>query len=120
MLTVNHQCKFCRAAVRLEIDDEALKFMDLGKWKSMAACNRCADFMSYRANVYDQIRFAALSWHCCKSNDKEDKERKVELLAKLEKLLKDWLDVMNEYFRVRVEWDLSIMNSFIEEKVPVE
>lgn len=116
MRIIKHHCKFCGADVTLEFDTEALKMMRLETWKAMAACNRCADFMSYRYKAYEQIRIAALLYQRCKATDVN---RKALLLSQLEELLKNWLTVMNEYFRLNITWDSAVMNSFLESKVPI-
>lgn len=54
-MTKTVTCKFCPTPVTVVIDDGALEFMDLNKWLSMAACNRCADYREKRRSVLDAM-----------------------------------------------------------------
>jgi hypothetical protein len=62
-MNIQHTCKFCSAPVTLELNDAMLAFMRLDRWKSFAACNRCADFREMKRNLIEQLLRCVSDWY---------------------------------------------------------
>lgn len=87
---LEHACKFCHRPVTLKINDGADQFFSLEYWKSLAACNSCADFHDRRLKLKDRIIHHVLRSR--KNNTKEEGEEEPDPMRIKPELDKAWHD----------------------------
>ncbi len=62
-MILKHKCKFCAIPLDLELDDDGAESFNLEFLKSLAACNRCADFREKKRILQDRLLDRALEWN---------------------------------------------------------
>jgi hypothetical protein len=110
-MKVDAQCKFCKAKIVLDMDEDYCLRGDPYKLVAMAACQRCADWQSARRFLYGRIKIhcEALIQGVVRTNE----ERGVTEQA-LRKLLSKYIKRMSEYRREPLpEWDESILEALL-------
>jgi|SRR6266849_276129 len=61
-MRIQHTCKFCSAPIFLEMDKDGVEYFGLEFWKSLAACNRCADFRERKRTLIDRLLRYSVQW----------------------------------------------------------
>lgn len=105
--------------MELEFEGEDIVLFSLEKWKAMAACNRCSDFLEYRRVIYKTVYRLHRQWELLRKNPKK-KDATIQVVGAMETVIRKWLSTMNDFFRIDVSWDQKIMNDLLEGNASVQ
>lgn len=114
-MKIDHICKFCAVPVSLEIDDAALEFFTLEYWKSLAACNRCADFKSRKRTLVDKLleKSVVIQRHKLKQSplSNEDYGR---VHQSIESATKKFSELICKFYRKRHVWHQDFVQQILD------
>ena len=114
-MTLNHKCKFCQCPVVLEMDDSAVDYFGLEFWKSLAACNRCADYREKKRRLQEQLVDHSVKWARHKMKQVPLNEADVARLMELvEKCTKKYADLVCRFNHVQSLWQQDFMQQILD------
>ncbi len=61
-MRIQHTCKFCSSPVTLEMDEAGVEYFGLEFWKSLSACNRCADYREKKRGITERLVGYSVDW----------------------------------------------------------
>jgi len=114
-MTIQHKCKFCGAPVTLEMDDDGVEYFGLAYWKSLAACNRCADFREKKRALEGQLVEYATNWNRHKLKQIILKAADMEnLMESIVKGTKRYADLVCRFYRLPSEWNKDFSEQILD------
>ncbi len=119
-MTIEHQhhCKFCGTPITLKIEQEGLNAFEgfsLEFLKSIAACNRCADYREKKRAIEERLAGLMTDWARDKSKQVRlgDAERK-NLLESIEFNARKYSELVHRFYRIKFEWDPAFVQLLME------
>lgn len=117
-MTIQHHCKFCHAPVNLEIEQEGLNVFEgfsVGFLKSIAACNRCADYREKKRGLTEKLAAYLVDWARDQSKQVRlgDAERK-NLIESIEFNARKYSELVHRFHRIKFEWDPALVQLLMD------
>jgi len=113
-MKIDYKCKFCFRPGTIDCD--VPEYFTLDYWKSILACNRCADFMVEKRRYVDLIRKTSLritNARVLKSKNLSEVEKEVR--ADLDSLSKLLCTCVNRHYGLDNIWDSSLTDVLMEQ-----
>ncbi len=113
-MTIQHKCKFCSCPITLDIVDESM--FKLEYWKSLAACNRCADFREVRRRLVEtliacSIELSRYAEFLKTTNGEKKRERLWSLIVAV---TKKYASLVCAFYSVPSEWHESFAQEIMD------
>lgn len=117
-MNIQHACKFCSAPVTLELGEEMLEFFNLDYWKSLSACNRCADYREKKRGLIDRIVDRSVVWlrhqnHQLRLNETEAEELRKSIVGATQK----YADLICKFYRHHFSWEPDFAQQIMDNPV---
>jgi hypothetical protein len=115
-MKIEHTCKFCSAPITLEMDDDGDICFGLDYLKSIAACNRCADYREKRRSLIDRLINHSIEWSRAKTKQLPLGPQEMDKLKEaIISATKKYSDLCCRFKRIQSVWEYDFAQQIMDQ-----